>query len=429
MIDSDFLYSYELKERSIIKRTQFISSKIPYATSSKELYPDIDINGGTVYLRGSVPLKLLLLLYDKIILFMPPANREYFENKYHLSFDDILTLCRKKIIIPLIAHPTDYKDDCFRDLFELNPPSVWSRGISLMNVFNMDFEAIQGRLPLKRIAAFASVRKQWRRHYPLVTEELLTENIVRELSTLCADLIVFGYDDIIDNLIDLKVPDYQLVNYLKTLNEILTYPYLFGLGGTPIFDYKDIKNISKYNFSIKETAFNEPEIVCPSLKYVLEDFEIYFNDLSIYQLIEYHNDHFAKKMRKAIMDLQQVSSSMLVKKSISIDEICNCADNLNFALEDFHKQVGSDISLAIKKTEKEVYNQISLGSVTLGNYLVHNTRGNNIDIAYLSNFNTLNAISLFPTDLQRIISSKVIAERFSPSVATLWEISNKIHKK
>lgn len=183
--------------------------------------------------------------------------------------------------MPLIGHPTDYTDSCFKELFELNPPSVWARGISLMNVFNMNFENAQEVLPLKRIAAFSNVRKNWRWHYPHATEEQLTKNIIRELSTLYADLVVFGFQDVANNLVELGIPDYQLVKYLNGLNELLTYPNLFGLGGTPVFDYNRIKERFSFPYSIKNIPYKEPEVICPGLKYVLEDFDIYFNELTI----------------------------------------------------------------------------------------------------------------------------------------------------
>lgn len=430
MLDYDFLLDYEIKERNIIKRAKLETTTAQYITSAYEMYPDIRLDDGAVYLRGDVPLKLLLLLYDKIIIFMPPANRDYFEKKYNLPFDDFLTLCRKGIVVPLIAHPTDYTDNCFRELFELNPPSVWARGISLLNTFNLDFDEAQRVLPLKRIAAFANVRKQWRRHYPFVSEEQLTENIVRELSTLYADLIVFGFQDVANNLVKLNIPDCQLVYYLKVLNEILTYPNLFGLGGTPVFDHQGVKEKFNYSFSLMDAhPTTTPEIVCPSLKYVLEDFDIYFSQLTIKQLMDYHRDNLTKKMRTAIKDLQQESQKMLSADSISIDNICEYADKVNNALYDFHKQVGTDIVKSIKCIESNVNNQIALGGLTLGNYLVQNESGQNVDISYLSVFDAINTRDMLPKDLQRIISSKIIVERFSPSVASLWEIHNTVHEK
>lgn len=79
MLDYDFLLDYELKERNIIERSKLKASNTQFVTCANDIYPDVDIGAGTVYLRGNVPLKLLLLLYDKIIIFMPPANQEYFE--------------------------------------------------------------------------------------------------------------------------------------------------------------------------------------------------------------------------------------------------------------------------------------------------------------------------------------------------------------
>ncbi|MCI9230285.1 MAG: hypothetical protein HFH96_04105 [Lachnospiraceae bacterium] len=429
MLDYDFLREYELKERNKINRIEILSNHDQFITTADDLYPDINISNGIVYPRGNVPIKLLLLFYDKIAIFVPPANKSYFEKKYSMTFDDFLTLSRKGIILPVIAHPTDYvNNDDFDELFELNPPSIWARGISLVNTFNMDFDEAERVLPLKRIAAFTNVRKQWRRHYPDVSEQQLTQNIIRELSTLFADLMVFGYQDVLYNLVDLKIPEFQMVYYLKTLNELLTYPYLFGLGGTPVIDYKRAKDKFSYSFPITGRKETIPDIISPSLRYILEDFDIYINDLSIAQLVEYHQENYAEKMRQAIKNLQNSTETMFSNNTISLNSIYDKAEIVKFALDDFHKRISSDISRKLKNIELEVANEISLSSLSMGNFLVENQYGENVDIAYLSRFN-LPVGDMLPSDIQKIVSKEVISKRFSPSVATLWEIRNNFMKK
>lgn len=428
MLDLDFLREYELKESSIIDKIRLLSSHNRFITKACDLYPDIDISGSIVYPRGNIPMKLLLLFYDKIIIFVPPANKLYFKNKYGLSFDDFLTLCRKKIIFPIIAHPTDYINDDFEELFELNPPSMWARGISLVNIFGMDFNEAERKLPLKRISAFKNVRKQWRRYYPDLSEEQLTQNIIRELSTLYADLEIFGYKNVLDNLVDLKIPESQLVYYLKSLNELLTYPHLFGLGGTPIIDYKRTKEKFFYSFPIDMRKESIPDIITPSLRYILEDFDIYINDLSISQLIEYHQENYAIKMREAINDLQMSTKKIFSSDIISLETIYQKAEKVKSSLDDFHQRIGADISRKLKSVELEVANEISLSNLSFGNFLIENQYGYNVDASYLSKYN-LSINDLLPSDIQRIVSKQVIAERFSPSVATLWEIRNNFIKK
>lgn len=429
MLDYDFLREYELKERNKINRIKLLSNHDRFITTVDDLYPDINISDGIVYPRGNVPIKLLLLFYDKIAIFVPPANRLYFERKYSMTFDDFLTLSRKGIILPVIAHPTDYvNNDDFDELFELNPPSIWARGISLVNTFDMDFDEAERVLPLKRIAAFMNVRKQWRRHYPDVSEQQLTQNIIRELSTLFADLVVFGYQDVLYNLVDLKIPEYQIVYYLKTLNELLTYPYLFGLGGTPVIDYKRAKDKFSYSFPITGRKEVIPDIISPSLRYILEDFDIYINDLSIAQLVEYHQEKYAKKMREAIKNLQNSTEFMFSNNTISLNSIYEKAEKVKITLDDFHKRISSDISRKLKNIELEVANEINLSSLSMGNFLVENQYGENVDIAYLSKFN-LPVSDMLPCDIQKIVSKEVISKRFSPSVATLWEIRNNFMKK
>lgn len=143
----------------------------------------------------------------------------------------------------------------------------------------------------------------------------------------------------------------------------------------------------------------------------------------------YHEDHLTQKMRIAIQDLQQESKKMFSNSKISIDDIRKRAENLNNIFTEFHKQVGTDIVSSIKKLESNINNEITFGCLTLGNFLVHNEDGKNIDISYLSSFNELNTKEMLPKDFQRIISHDIIAKRFSPSVASLWEIRNTLYNK
>lgn len=79
MLDYDFLREYEFRERNKINRAKLLSKQDHFITTAGDLYPDINISDGIVYPRGNVPIKLLLLFYDKIVIFVPPANKLFFE--------------------------------------------------------------------------------------------------------------------------------------------------------------------------------------------------------------------------------------------------------------------------------------------------------------------------------------------------------------
>lgn len=439
MLDLDFLREYEQKEKSKINRKKFSASDEKYIKSADDLYPEIDKADGIVYPRGNVPLKLLLLLYNKIAVFVPPTNEEYFKKRYRMSFEDFLTLCRKGIILPIIAHPTDYVNVAdknakfFEELFKLNPPSVWARGISLLDYLKIDFEIAKEKLPLNRIVTFKSVREQWRRHYPEISEQQLTNIITRELSTLYADLMIFGYEEVLDNLIKKNIrksiSEHQIVYYLKSLNELLTYPFLFGLGGTPVIDYEHTRQKFFYDFPINKVAEAVPEYITPNLQYVLEDFEIYLNDLSIRKLIEFHQKGYADDMRKAIRDLQNTEQNAVADESITFNTIYEKAEKVRLSLDEFHMRIGSEISSKIRdieRAEQTVNNQVLLSGVSFGHFLIADREGQNMDFSYLLK-NQLPVSLLLPQDIQGLLTKK-ITEEFSPSIATLWGISKFLAK-
>lgn len=421
----EFLREYEFNERQKVKR-EISALDTTHVTSVKDIYPDVEIGESSIYLRGDVPLKLLLLLYDTIILYLPPASKEYFQSRFDISYDDILTLCRKEVIKPLIAHPPDYTAPYFKELLDLNPPSVWSRGISLVESFNMDFDEAQRKLPLKRIAGFASVRKQWRRHYPQVNEDELTENIVRELSTLYADLVVFGYHDTIDNLLAVGIPDFQMVYYLKTLNELLTYPILFGLGGVPVFDSNNVKGKFSMNISL-ESQMGTPDVICPSLIYILEKMDIYFRDVSIERIMDFRLDGYVGKLQEAIKDIQLSANRMCRLGKVNTETIRSHASKLDAAMEDFNKQLDTDIPRSLKKIEQSIRGGVNLGGLSLGNFLIETTNGETIDLTRLCGYGNFSSIDFLPQDIKRLITSEIISRKFSPTIATLWEVRNKLH--
>jgi hypothetical protein len=406
--------------------------KTTHITSIDTIYPDVSVNESTVYIRGDIKLKLLLLLYDKIILYIPPADENYFFNRFGINFTDLLTLCRKNVIIPLIAHPTDYTLPHFKELLDLKPPSVWARGISLVKSFNMDFDEAERRLPLKRIAGFQSVRKQWRGHYPQCNEEQLTANIIREISTLYADLVVFGHHGVIDNLLDVGIPDQQIVYYLKTLNEFLTYPALFGLGGIPVFDSEKIKDKFSINLSSLNYKMKKAKVVCPSLQYILEKLDIYLQDVGMTKIIEFRRDGYVKKLQNAIKDIQMSGKNMYIAGNIDANTVVSHSIALEKAINDFNAQLDSDIPYKIKSLEiglnKRILNgTINLGGLSLGNIAIKSKSGESIDLTTLSQFEGFSLIDLYPPEFKRLIVGEEISNQISPIIATLWEVRSKLY--
>ena len=425
--NTEYLEQYELLERKKVADSVSRLSNASFISSVHDIYPEIQIEKSAVYLRGKTPIKLLLLLYDKIILFLPPASKEYFFVQFGLHFDEIMILCRKGIIIPLIAHPTDYSAPYFEELLLLNPPSVWARGISILENMNIDFDEAQRVLPLKRIASFASVRKQWRMHYPNVSEDDLTINIMREISTLYADLSVFGYSDILKELLDEKIPDYKIVYYLKVLNEILTYPTLFGLGKTPVFDSDTAKRKFTVELSAKSQQLYDPSFICPSLKYILEKFDIYYQEIGLSKIMEFRRDGYVQKLQNVISDIQLSANYQCKTGCVTTNDIIVYADMLNQALDDFNKQIDTDLPAKIREFESTISCSVNFGGLSYGNILIQSTNGNNADLSSISQLGGFSSIDFLPAHIRRAVVKQSMTKFFSPEIATLWETRSKLH--
>ena len=84
-------------------------------------------------------------------------------------YKDFLTLCRNNIVIPIIGNSHDYSASHFEPLFrgKLPPPSLWARGVALLDVFGMSdtLEIARQKIPVERIASTLEIQKSGLTNY------------------------------------------------------------------------------------------------------------------------------------------------------------------------------------------------------------------------------------------------------------------------
>ncbi len=275
------LVEYEIEQQLKVANISDELARKGFVTSAQDLYPDVDLPSHCSYIRGSIPVKMMLLLYDKVVLYFPPSTVNHLVERSQTSYKDLMYLCKYSLIQPLIGHPTDYIEPHFNELLACNPPSVWARGVSLLSKLSMGdtLEIAKSKLPLERISKLPKIEAQWKAYFPSATKKQLQENIIRDLSTLYADLCIFGYSHMANSLSQFKQLG-EVAFYLRFLNEVLTYPILFGMGATPNYS-TSIISYRKNCIKLPLNTTSKIKLIPPELEILLKGYGIYADDLSI----------------------------------------------------------------------------------------------------------------------------------------------------
>lgn len=424
MINKEKLEEYELEQQIFLQRNSNSLNQKRYIESAIDLYPEVKNIKSVCYIRGNVPMKAMLLLYEKIVVFVPPATKECLERRFGLPYDEFIELCRSGLVQPLIGHAVEYTDDIFIELLKLKPPSVWARGVGSLSILQMDdvLEEAKNRLPVKKIAMLPLVRREWREHFGNIGEGELTERIIREISTLYADLCVFGYKSIADKLAKELKDEKKIIRQLKFLNEILTYPILFGLGGSPNYSYDKLRSKSR---TIKLYLNEKTQIVPLELLNVLEDIGLSINSLDINKIIEFRSKNIGKYIIDLLYDFEE-NANLFQNHQETVDTVLAKAFILKQELQNFNKEIIPTLTNA-KKIEKQVDVSIKIGCAVLGGLLgvYIGQDGTAIPCTVLGSIGAEMLSSFIPEESKDILTQKVISKKFSAKTANLWKI-NKI---
>ena len=333
-------------------------------------------------------------------------------------------MCRSGLVQPLIGHAVEYTDDIFIELLKLKPPSVWARGVGSLSILQMDdvLEEAKNRLPVKKIAMLPLVRREWREHFGNIGEGELTERIIREISTLYADLCVFGYKSIADKLAKELKDEKKIIRQLKFLNEILTYPILFGLGGSPNYSYDKLRSKSR---TLKLYLNEKTQIVPLELLNVLEDIGLSINSLDINKIIEFRSKNIGKYIIDLLYDFEE-NANLFQNHQETVDTVLAKAFILKQELQNFNKEIIPTLTNA-KKIEKQVDVSIKIGCAVLGGLLgvYIGQDGTAIPCTVLGSIGAEMLSSFIPEESKDILTQKVISKKFSAKTANLWKI-NKI---
>lgn len=424
MIDKNKLENYELEQMILLQNNSKLLNQRRFIESPTDLYPEIENVKSACYIRGNVPMKVMLLLYDKVVAFVPPATKACLEKRFGLPYDEFIELCRCGLVQPLIGHAVEYTDDIFIKLLKLKPPSVWARGVGSLSILKMDnvLEEAKDRLPVVKMAMLFPVRRAWREHFGNINEEELTRRIIREISTLYADLCVFGYKPIADELGKELKDERKIIQQLKLLNEIFTYPTLFGLGGSPNYSYDKLLAKSRIiNLRLDEKA----QIIPLELINILEDIGLSVNNLDINKIIEFRTQNIGRYIIDLLHDFEE-NANLFQSRQETVNTVLEKAVVLKRELQNFNKEIIPILTNA-KKTEKRIDISVKIGCAVLGGLLgaYIGQDGTAIPCSVFGSIGIEVLGSAIPEELRDIVVKKIISQKFSAKTANLWKI-NKI---
>ncbi|TCO41039.1 hypothetical protein EV646_116130 [Kribbella antiqua] len=303
-------------------------------TDARRLYKDVHLPERVGFARSGSPLTALLLLYEATVVYFPPAGKADLERRFGAEWNDLLELVELGSIKPIIGHPTHYaRKGHFDDLFSFRPPSVWARGDELARRFadaDSYWDQARAVLPISEMLQLAWVRRKFRKHFPSLSQKKLSERIEIELITNFVDLCIYGWSPLAHRLAGLPNVSHGARRILE-LSEILTYPTLIGMGGTPNYGLKTMTAIQS---AVDEPVLlgldrSERRLVDESARLLVDGLDLSFpSSLDLSLVAQFHEDGMSRRLWRAMEALESEVSAAeimvtdgLVDRAVIAEEI------------------------------------------------------------------------------------------------------------
>lgn len=417
------LLQFHFEQEEYIKENADNLRKQGYVKGYKDVYPDIYdriySQKGVAYIRGSVPLKLMVLLYDVVIVYIPPLTQSQLEKRFKLKWNDFIKLCQQGLIIPIIGNAINYGKNHFNELFSLpSPPySLWARGLALLDVFNMSnaLDVAKEVLPVDDIASDTRIFSTWKKSTNLDDEEV-KKKIKDDVAVLYADLCIFGCKNEADVLTCL--PPNKIYNTLKIMNEIKTYPILFGLESQANYDYDKLKMISKIN--IRRPDFVPLAVPEKELEILFNGIGINIDNLEVENIIKYHIDGLGQKLRMALSSFNGYCDEKIKKSApLEMTEVFSKAEAFQSDLKLALRELDSRKYSALDATYNSLTTILKIGTVAIGSALAFNENSSDL-FSVISAIGTgASIIASVPEEVAELVT-KMSAQRQSKFVSNMW---------
>ncbi len=411
-----------------------------YVLDYTDVYPDLasKIEGRTknvTYIRGEVPLKLVLLLYDAVIVFVPPYSRASLQNRFGVSWEEFISLCNNGFIIPIIGKAKEYTAKHFDDLFKSNSPpiSLMERGLKLLEIFGMDDVLSRGAdlIDIDTLVSNKDIYNSWQKRLGrAATDENIRNSLSKDIALQYADLCIFGCKTEAESIIDTGTP-LEAYEALKTFNEIRTYPTLFGLNQQANYNPEKLKRICLQNFSADSFS---PRVLPPDkLKIMYEGIGIDPNTISVGDVIKYHRANLGKDLRAAMSTLNESFDSRIQdSSSVDLNALFHQTEvfqkKYETALKELTNPFQNNHIRQIDNTFKTMSVFLTVGTIAIGYALPLVVTDNpSVSLSAASAVANLSValISKFPDAIAKFITKEIN----NPFVANMWIASKKVQGK
>lgn len=339
---------YERREREIANKFAPKAMAGDFVKNAQELYRDRTLSTRVAFHRSGAPLSALLFLYEQVVVYVPPATKETLRARLGIAWDDFVALTEKRCIIPVIGKPANYaRQKHFGALFELAPASVWARGDELALEFanghdywsKVNHDHPSGSLPVDPLT-----KAKYRQHFPLLESAALERRIDHEIRTNYVDLCIYGFEPLADFLLS-PGAGADGTRKLLQISELVTYPSLMGMGGTP--------NYGLESGNAASMAMAAPQLR-PALRHVGPEAALLVEGLSLATpahidprlVIDFHKDSMAATLWDALGALE----TKLDASYADADDLVARADSARFAINEALREVnGAGYILRNKK--------------------------------------------------------------------------------
>jgi hypothetical protein len=396
-----------------------------YVKSFLDVYPDIARTFSEKeeigYVRGHVPIKLMLLIYDKVVVYIPPHSCKLIEQRFQVTFDELIQLCELNLLIPIIGDVKDYIGEHFKKLFSLPTPpsSLWARGLALLDVFGMQnaLEIARENLPIAKIASDREILAKWKKRFRRAPDTRIKEMIYDDLAVLYADLCVFGCEDLAKKIAE-NDNTREIYMQLQMANEIISYPIFFGMSAQPNFDPAKLGNkvgIAGINHNFKNVPLkitNDYNLL--ATKIGIDD----VNSIPINEIINYQGDRLGENLRQALAYFNSCCNDSLIQASIDESDILTRAESFQEKFKDALASLTPAKFRKLKDMEGRIEGCFKIGAIAI---LAVFLRGSNDSI-----LNTTGGLAsiialLFPQKIVDRITSHLISTTETKFVANIWQ--------
>jgi hypothetical protein len=397
-----------------------------YLTDPADLYPDIAIPSNVAYTRYTIPLPFLVLLYEKTSVFVPPLSEADLRKRWGTSLATVTALAQAGLIVPILARPTDYQASHFEPLLELRPPSLWARGVAMLDRLNMGSALVERDcpLPIESMAHVKRLRAKYSRYESGLRGEELTSRIKAELLLNYADLCIFGEYRLADSLASFRDPQ-QIVDRLHLANEVRTYPILFGLGGTANYDRRMLQAESLVAQTLPDSLPTSRSDILPSnLDLLFKGIDINIHTLTADDIISFHSSGQGSRLRSAMAYFERQAAARTITQTYSseVEQLIASTSALEQVIRETAQELSSPAFIRkANSTQRALGLVLRVGSPALGGWLSH-----------LAGYPVLEGVGggaivqqlVIEPLRDKVIDAGMIA-RFRPGLANLWRISKK----